>query len=67
MHEEPGDLGDACGATRQQVGGRGKSHTARTYVRGVTQRILPMNHSNKDGKPSAESAEGRAADQGERT
>src|SRR5260370_38190893 len=40
--------------------GEGKSHTARTYVPEESHSgILPMNHSNKDGKPSAESAEGR--------
>jgi len=40
--------------------GEGKSHTARTYVSEESHSgIVPMNHSNKDGKPSAESAEGR--------
>src|SRR5207244_3482895 len=38
----------------------GKSHTARAYVFEKSHSgIVPMNHSNKDGKPSAESAEGR--------
>src|SRR5439155_14395753 len=36
------------------------SHTARAYVFEESHSgIVPMNHSNKDGKPSAESAEGR--------
>src|SRR5213595_3137757 len=40
--------------------GEGKSHTARAYVFEESHSgIVPMNHSNKDGKPSAESAEGR--------
>ena len=40
--------------------GEGSGHTTRTYVPEESHSgILPMNHSNKDGKPSAESAEGR--------
>ena len=40
--------------------GEGKSHTARMYVSEESHSgIVPMNHSNKDGKPSAESEEGR--------
>src|SRR5947209_2476146 len=40
--------------------GEGKSHTARAYVFEESHSgIVPMNHSNKDGEPSAESAEGR--------
>ena len=40
--------------------GEGKSHTARMHVPEESDSgILPMNHSNKDGKPSAESEEGR--------
>jgi RNA-directed DNA polymerase len=40
--------------------GEGKSHTARAYVPEESHSgIVPMNHSNKDGKLSAESAEGR--------
>ena len=35
-------------------------HTARMYVCEESDSgIVPMNHSNKDGKPSAESEEGR--------
>jgi hypothetical protein len=41
--------------------GEGKSHTARMYVPEESHSgILPMNQSNKDRKPSAESAEGRS-------
>ncbi len=40
--------------------GEGKSHTARVYVCEESHSgIVPMNHSNKDGKLSAESEEGR--------
>jgi hypothetical protein len=40
--------------------GEGKSHTARVYVCEESHRgIVPMNHSNKDRKPSAENEEER--------
>ena len=40
--------------------GEGLGHTARMYVSEESHSgIVPMNHSNNDGKPSAESAEGR--------
>jgi group II intron reverse transcriptase/maturase len=40
--------------------GEGKSQTARMYVPEESHNgIVPMNHSNKDRKPSAESVEGR--------
>jgi len=40
--------------------GEGKSRTARMYVPEESHDgIVPMNHSNKDGKLSAESGEGR--------
>src|ERR1700730_15654612 len=40
--------------------GEGKSHTVRMYVAEESHSgIVPMNHSNNDSKPSAESAEGR--------
>src|SRR5437773_1312796 len=40
--------------------GEGLGRTARMYVPEESHSgIVPMNHSNKDGKPSAESAEGR--------
>jgi hypothetical protein len=40
--------------------GEGSGHTARVYVSEESHSgVVPMNHSNKDGKPSAESEEGR--------
>src|SRR3984893_2869642 len=40
--------------------GEGSGHTARMDVSEESHSgVVPMNHSNKDGKPSAESAEGR--------
>ena len=40
--------------------GEGSGHTARVYVFEESHRgIVPMNHSNKDRKSSAESEEGR--------
>ena len=40
--------------------GEGLGRTARMHVSEESDSgIVPMNHSNKDGKPSAESAEGR--------
>src|SRR3989454_4554496 len=40
--------------------GEGDSHTARTHVAEESDSgIVPMNHSNKDGKPLVESEEGR--------
>jgi hypothetical protein len=40
--------------------GEGGSHTARAYIFEESDSgIIPMNHSNKDGKPYAESEEGR--------
>ena len=40
--------------------GEGKSHKARVYVSEESHSgIVPMNHSNKDGKLLAESGEGR--------
>jgi hypothetical protein len=42
--------------------GEGQSHKARAYVYEESHSgIVPMNHSNKDGKLSAESGEGRGA------
>jgi len=46
---------------RDRTAGEGKSHTSRMYVSeesdsGIS---VPMNHLNKDGKPSAEGEEGR--------
>ena len=45
-----------CGRTA----GEGSSRTARMYISEESDSgIIPMNHSNKDGKPYAESEEGR--------
>ena len=45
-----------CGRTA----GEGSSRTARVYIFEESDSgIIPMNHSNKDGKPYAESEEGR--------
>ena len=43
-----------------RTAGEGHGRTARVYVTEESDSgILPMNHSNKDGKPLAESEEGR--------
>ena len=45
---------------RNRPAGEGKSRTARVYVFEESDSgIVPMNHSNKSGKPRAESEEGR--------
>ena len=45
---------------RRRTAGEGSGRTARVYVPEESHRgIVPMNHSNKDGKLSAESEEGR--------
>jgi len=44
----------------RRTAGEGSGRTARVHVCEESDSgILPMNHSNKDGKPSAESEEGR--------
>jgi hypothetical protein len=44
----------------RRTAGEGSGHTARMHVPEESDSgILPMNHSNKDGKPLAESEEGR--------
>jgi len=44
----------------RRTAGEGSSHTARMHVPEESDSgILPMSHSNKDGKPLAESEEGR--------
>src|ERR1700704_4834753 len=49
----------AAQVSRRTVG-EGSGHTARMHVPEESDSgILPMNHSNKDGKPLAESEEGR--------
>ena len=45
---------------RCRTAGEGHGHTTRVHVSEESDSgILPMNHSNKDGKPLAESEEGR--------
>src|SRR5215475_10107221 len=47
---EPGDLGDACGDAGRW--GKAKSRTPHVHVfEDSDSGIVPMNHSNKDGKP----------------
>ena len=48
------------GQPNRRSGGEGFGHTAGMYVPEESHSgILPMSHSNKDGKLSAESGEGR--------
>jgi len=45
---------------RGRTAGEGDSRTARVYISEESDSgIIPMNHSNKDGRPYAESEEGR--------
>ena len=60
MHEnrETSEMPEAN--QRDRPAGEGNSRTARVHVFEESDSgIVPMNHSNKDGKPSAESEEGR--------
>jgi hypothetical protein len=51
---------------RDRPAGEGKSHTARAHIFEESDSgTVPMNHSNKSGKPPAENEEGRTLDQGE--
>src|SRR5437870_7138007 len=60
MHENRETSETPTAKPGRRSAGEGKSHTARAYVFEESHSgIVPMNHSNKDGKPSAESAEGR--------
>jgi RNA-directed DNA polymerase len=61
MHENRETWGDTCCAMRRgRSAGEGKSHTARMYVSEESHSgVVPMNHSNKDMRSSAESEEGR--------
>src|ERR1700719_4719933 len=60
MHENRETSETPAAQPGSRLAGEGKSHTARTYVPEESHSgIVPMNHSNKDGKLSAESAEGR--------
>ena len=58
MHENRETSETPAGDRRSA--GEGLGHTARVYVCEESHcGIVPMNHSNKDGTPSAESEEGR--------
>jgi hypothetical protein len=60
MHENRETSETPAGEPSRRSAGEGLGHTARMYVCEESDSgILPMNHSNKDGKSSAESEEGR--------
>jgi hypothetical protein len=60
MHENRETSRTSAVKPGSRSAGEGKSHTARVYVYEESHNgIVPMNHSNKDSKSSAESAEGR--------
>jgi RNA-directed DNA polymerase len=60
MHENRETSGMPVGNEDSRPAGEGDSHTARTHITEESDSgIVPMNHSNQDGKPSAESEEGR--------
>jgi hypothetical protein len=60
MHENRETSEKPAARKRCRTAGEGHGRTARVYVTEESDSgILPMNHSNKDGKPLAESEEGR--------
>jgi hypothetical protein len=60
MHENRETSGTPVGHDTSRPAGEGDSHTARMHVAEESDSgVLPMNHSNQDGKPLAESEEGR--------
>ena len=60
MHENRETSETPAGEPSRRSAGEGLGHTARMYVCEESDSgIVPMNHSNKDGKSSAESEEGR--------
>src|SRR5713101_5403362 len=60
MHENRETSGIPAARKCCRTAGEGHGRTARVYVTEESDSgILPMNHSNKDGKPLAESEEGR--------
>src|SRR5215471_15877627 len=64
---EPGDLGDTCGPTRQQVGGRRpRPHGPRARLGGVTQRHSTYEPFEQRHEIVGGEWGGKAADQGER-
>ena len=59
-HENRETSETPAGEPSRRSAGEGLGHTARMYVCEESDSgIVPMNHSNKDGKSSAESEEGR--------
>jgi hypothetical protein len=62
MHENRETSETSAAQPGRRSAGEGLSHKARAYVYEESHSgIVPMNHSNKDGKLSAESGEGRGA------
>ena len=60
MHENRETSETPVGHEDSRPAGEGDSHTARMHVAEESDSgVLPMNHSNQDGKPLAESEEGR--------
>jgi len=60
MHENRETSETPAGEPSRRSAGEGLGHTARMYVCEESDSgIVPMNHSNKDGKSLAESEEGR--------
>lgn len=60
MHENRETSETPVGNEDSRPAGEGDSHTARAHVTEESDSgIVPMNHSNKDGKLLAENREGR--------
>src|SRR5215472_8340155 len=60
MHENRETSETSAAQSGSRSAGEGIGHTARVHVCEESHRgIVPMNHSNKDTRPSAESGEGR--------
>ena len=60
MHENRETSETPAVEVASRTAGEGLGRTARMYVSEESDRgVVPMNHSNKDGFPSAESEEGR--------
>ena len=60
MHENRETSRAPAAKPGSRSAGEGKGHAARMYVPEESHSgIVPMNHSNKDGRPLAESEEGR--------
>ncbi len=60
MHENRETSGMPAAQASRRTAGEGLGHTARMYVPEESDSgVVPMNHSNQDGKPPAESEEGR--------